>query len=111
MKMTIERFDDLMRLTLRGDFDAFVRDPFLERVASLIAEGARRLELDLLRVRFLGSSGAGALLKCRRMLREQGGELLVLRASDAVRETLELLDLTRLLGVADDELEPASHDG
>ena len=102
MKARIQRSPDHLVITLSGDFDAFVREPFLDQVQALLEQDEHHLELDLQRVGFMGSSGVGALLKARRMCRERGGELVLTQVSRAVRETLELLDLTSVLPIVED---------
>lgn len=105
MKMIVQHAHDHVLLTLRGEFDSWVREPFLAAVEDLLAQGARRLRLDLLRVRFLTSSGVGAILRARRLCRRMDGELVLHRGSRAVRGTLEALALDTVLPIEDDALE------
>ena len=96
MKLHIDRDGSHLHLTLRGDLDAHVRDAFLEKALQLVDEGAERLTLDMTRVRYITSSGVGALIRLRKALQRLGGSLLLTRASHEVLHTLELLGLSEL---------------
>lgn len=96
MKITRVIDGSSAQLILRGEMDIFVRDPFLEEIDRLVADGVRRVHLDLLRVRYMSSSGVTALLRARRKLLDLGGELTITRASGDARRTLEILGIDAL---------------
>jgi anti-sigma B factor antagonist len=63
----------------------------LERQAAVhIKAGATTVLVDLAAVEFIDSAGIHALVKARRSADEQGRTLRVARASDLVRELLEM---------------------
>ena len=97
MRITMRRQGQRVWMQARGDFDLFVREPFLIQVQSLIEDGMRELQLDLSRVHFLGSTGVSALLRARRVLTGRGGSLQVGPTSTEARESLEQLGLAQLL--------------
>ncbi len=97
MKIMIERDRERAYLSLRGDLDAFMRDAFVAAVGTFIEEGARVLFVDMLRVRYLTSSGVRALLALQRRLQDLGGSLTIVRASKNVAATLQLLNVEQRL--------------
>lgn len=97
MRITLRRQGPLARMQVRGDFDLFLREPFLEQVEQLTDQGVRELHVDLRGVHFLGSTGVTALLRARRLLRALDGELHVDATSHECRESLEQLGLDGLL--------------
>ncbi len=99
MKLSIRRDDQTARLTLRGDLDALASDPLRETLAGLVEEGARVLELDMLRVRYLTSTGVSVLLGLRKRLAAVDGALRIVSASPGVRSTLDVLGFGSMLDV------------
>lgn len=97
MKITIERREQTVLLTLSGDLDLFARDEFVTRAEALAAEGLRTFELDMSRVGHLSSTGTASLLRVRNRLRELGGSLRVVQASAGVVSSLASLGLDNLL--------------
>lgn len=71
----------------------------------LLDQGCRQFVLDLGPVTFLDSAGLGELVACRKRTIQQGGDILLLHPTGKVRERLEMLHLTRIFGVFDDESE------
>jgi anti-anti-sigma factor len=103
MKAIIRRNGSKALLILKGEFDTFVRDAFLEEIQRLSEQGARWIVLDMLRVKFLSSSGVTALLRARAVVRDLGGELAIARLSQDVRQTLELLGMEAVFFVASED--------
>ena len=70
---------------------------------TLLEQGRRRIVLDLGGVSFLDSGGLGDLIACKKRTTERGGDIRLLRPTGKVRELLEMLSLTRIFKVFDDE--------
>lgn len=67
-----------------------------EHVKGLIADGLRKLVIDLANIKWLNSSGMGALIMCLASIRNAGGQLKL----SAITEKVEsLLMITHLLTV------------
>ena len=64
-------------LTLKGDFDSFVCNPFVEQIEGLMDEGVQHVILNMRLIKFINSSGAGCLIKNHRKLKEKDGDLAV----------------------------------
>jgi anti-anti-sigma factor len=101
MTFFIQMYGDIGRLILKGDFDVFSRDEFLEEVEELLARGARQLVIDMRQVRFVSSNGVSALLGAHVRMRKQGGSVALAHPTREIRETLQLLGLSDRLPVID----------
>jgi anti-anti-sigma factor len=88
-------------LTLRGEFDSFVVNNYLEEIEALTVSGIRNLVLDMKQVKFIMSTAIGAIVKSRRMMKELGGDLVIAQPSGFVRDVLESLGLTRVIRIYD----------
>ena len=60
-----------------------------------------RLDLDLSGVRFLDSSGLGALISLHKTLRSQNGAVRLVKPASNVRQILELTRLHRVFEIVD----------
>lgn len=102
--VSMKREPRSVRLILAGDLDGYtwprLREAFAD--AGLFGElirraGRGRLLIDLSRLSFLDSIGAGALLRAFRSLTLAGARPRLVGAHGAVRETLARLGLGPLL--------------
>ena len=96
------------RLTIRGDVDIDAAPRLTAAVDAALRSGRRHIELDLVPVTFLDSTGLSALLRSRDAATAAGGTLYVISASSTVVRLLEITDLTDLL---DDGAEDRGEDG
>jgi anti-sigma B factor antagonist len=90
------------KLTLEGDIELFTLPQVRERIIEVLSSGAATLVLDLGEVSFMDSLGVGLLVATHKRLRNQGGGLVVARASEAVRRRLEITGVAPLFGLDDD---------
>jgi anti-sigma B factor antagonist len=93
MEITIETVDGVTVIRLNGSLDARSVTGLRDRIAVLIADGATRFVVDAAQLRFVDSSGLGALLYLRRFARQGKGDV---RIASAGRELLVLLDISGL---------------
>ncbi len=71
---------------------------------SLIAEGARKLVLDLTHTEIVDSAGLGVIMHIAARLEQNGGQLRVCGANDRVRHLLSITHTDTIL-VTDPDLE------
>lgn len=84
-------------LTLRGALMGGPDSTALhEKVRSLIADGINKVVIDLAKVKWMNSSGLGALMACLTTLRNAGGEL---KLANATKKIESLLLITKLITV------------
>lgn len=78
----------------------------------LLEQGRRKILLDLGGVTFLDSAGLGELIACKKRTVQVGGDIHLFRPNGKVRDLLEMLSLTRIFKVFDEERAAlASFDG
>jgi anti-sigma B factor antagonist len=82
---------------LAGRLDLASAAEVKQRLTRAIAEGHRRLVVDLGDVTFIDSSGLGALIGGLKAARLQRGDLRIARAGEQARLVLELTTLARVL--------------
>ena len=64
-----------------------------------ILEAQKELVLDLRRLRFVDSSGMGAILSCLRQLSAKGGDLKLCGMNRQVRSVFELVRMHRIFDI------------
>jgi anti-sigma B factor antagonist len=99
MDIAVEKFGPVTVATLHGDeLDAGNVKDFRRDMAPVLAENSN-LVLDLSRLRFIDSSGLGAMLSCLRQLNAAGAELKLCGMSKAVRAVFELVRMHRIFDI------------
>ena len=70
----------------------------------LVRGGERKVLLNLAGTRFVDSSGLGHLLACHNLMRDEGGQLKLLRLNERVRDVFVITRLVTVFDVYDEEL-------
>lgn len=78
--------------------DAVVADAVKTDVKELIDKGERFLIVDMAEVKFMDSSGLGALVGCLKMM-GPGGQMEIVNASPAVLKVLKLTRMNKVFTV------------
>lgn len=110
MKIEIQHCVGYSILRMVGDFETYAIGEFLEAMESIKAEHDEeppRVVLNMRRVKFINSTGIGALLRARKELEAAGGGLALARSSAFVREIFEKLGLDKVLRNYEEEDEAA----
>jgi anti-sigma B factor antagonist len=95
MHVEVRQTKDVVILDLKGRLTAGLGDQILrDAIDELLAEGRRRILLNLSEVAFLDSAGVGELVAGLKTARRFGAELKLLNVGDRVYSTL---DMARLL--------------
>lgn len=102
MKLIKEIRENVAVLTLKGDFDSFVCQPFIEQVNAIHGDGIHNLVVDLRLILFINSTGVGTLIKAHKEAKKKGGSLVLSRPSNFVTGVLETLGLNDLFKIYDD---------
>jgi anti-sigma B factor antagonist len=84
-------------VTPRGRLDLLSAADLKARLAQAVADGGKRLVVDLGEVPFVDSSGLGALIAGLKAARQVGGDLRIARPAEQARTILELTTLDRVL--------------
>jgi len=74
-----------------------------EAVRQALAEGYKRVLLNLGSVRHIDSSGVGELMSCFTSVRSQGGQLKLMNLNQRVHSLLQITKLVTIFETYDDE--------
>ena len=80
----------------KGDVDVFTSDLLQASLAQAVQQ-SHEVVVDLAGVKFIDSSGLGALVSGLKTARQAGGDLRLARAGEQVRTVLSLTNLDRVL--------------
>ena len=80
------------------ELDAGNAGDFKRDIAPILEAGSR-LVIDFSRLRFIDSSGLGAVLSCLRQLSAKGGDLKLCCMSKQVRAAFELVRMHRIFDI------------
>jgi anti-sigma B factor antagonist len=99
MELTTEKIGDVTVVVLSGEqLDAGNAKEFKRDIAPLL-EPRGKVVFDLAEVRFVDSSGLGALLSSLRQLNATGGDLKLCGMSKPVRALFELVRMHRIFDI------------
>ena len=99
MQFLKEQLDDIAIIKVPGDhLDADNAKEFKEDISELIQQ-EKKVVFDLSELRFVDSSGLGAIISCLRKLNESGGDLKLFGMNKSVRALFELVRLNRLFDI------------
>lgn len=105
MELQAEKVQGVTLITLPpGHLDAGNSEDFKRSVAPWL-EGADKVLIDLSGLRFVDSSGLGALLSCLRRLNAAGGDLKVCGLQKQVRLLFEMVRMHRIVEIHNDRAE------
>jgi len=99
MDFTTETVNGVTVVTLQGEtLDASNAKALKTDLVPVLAPGAK-LVFDMKGVRFVDSSGLGALLSCLRQVHSSGGDLKLCELGKAVRALFELVRMHRIFEI------------
>ena len=99
MEIAIDKVDGVSVAAMPVDeLDASNAGEFKRDMASVL-QANTRLVLDLSRLRFVDSSGLGAMLSCLRQVSAKGGDLKLCGMSKQVRGLFELVRMHRIFDI------------
>ena len=84
-------------IVLSGRLDLLAADELKSRIQHLVADGWSQLVVDLDAVRFIDSSGLGALIGGLKIARVARGDFRIARPAEQVRYILQVSTLDRVL--------------
>jgi len=99
MEFSVERIGDITIVDLPGDMlDASNSAELKQDVASVI-ETNTQVVFDMSHLRFVDSSGCGALLSCLRKINAKGGDLKLCGVTKPVRVLFEAIRMHRIFEI------------
>ncbi len=85
---------DVVVITFDGRIEDF--PVLIQTVDGLIADGTRRLAIDLNALAFINSAALGYLIKAHKAMEDQGGEMALCRLQPAIHKILEMTQLDQV---------------
>ena len=99
MELTTQQIDDITVVVLPGEqLDAGNAKEFKRDIAPLL-EPCSKVVFDLGELRFVDSSGLGAILSCLRQLNAKGGDLKLCEMTKPVRALFELVRMHKIFDI------------
>ncbi len=98
MEMGIEKVGSVTVVTLLGELDASYAPKFKRDIAPVLKANSK-VVFDVGQLRFVDSSGLGAILSCMRQLNAKGGDLKLCGLSPRVRAPFALVRMHAILKI------------
>lgn len=89
---------------LAGEADTTSAEQVRELLVHHFSQGGRRLAVDVSQLRFLDSSVVTVLVVAAKMLRERGGELVLLHPQEPVARVLKMLGADQVITMTEAHL-------
>lgn len=86
-------------LDLKGDLDLYEAPEFKGKLKTLIEAGARKIIINLKDLRYIDSSGIGALISGLQQVYKTGGKFKLAYLHQDIRRTFELANLVKLFEI------------
>ena len=93
----VQQRDGCAVLFVSGEVDLATAPQLRQQLVDLVADGHRRIVVDMTGTEFLDSTGLGALVVGLKRLRAHDGEMRVVCTTPRVRKVFELTHVDRVL--------------
>jgi len=91
--------DTESRLQIEGALDALTAPDVRPIFDKVVADGRRRVTVDIEKVTMIDSSGVGAIVSLFKRVKAEGGQVVIVGARDQPLAVLKLLKLDRVFGL------------
>ena len=99
MEATVEKIGEITLLTPAGErLDAIVAKEFKNHVAAVL-DPASKVVIDMSRLRFVDSTGLGAIISFLKQSKEAGGDLKLCGISPSIRKLIELVRVDKIVEI------------
>jgi len=103
METTFRRLGQCVVAAPSGEMDLETSPAFYAAIVEVCRASPPKLVVDLREVQYMDSSGLGTLIEAFRIVKGNGGRLVLLAPGDCVRRMLEIAKLDRFFTIIDDE--------
>ena len=93
--------DGLTVIHVHGFLDAHTFEEMEETINQLFGESRYKLVVDLSKVDYISSAGAGVFIGAIGTAKENGGNIILMSPTPNVKEVFDLLGLTQIFSFAD----------
>jgi anti-sigma B factor antagonist len=91
----------VMSLSVRGFLDAHTFEELEKTIGELFDQGNYRLVVDLSKLDYISSAGAGVFIGAIGTAQENDGNIILVKPSPNVKEVFDLLGLTQIFTFAE----------
>ncbi len=102
MAMEIERTGDMLVVHLSGDLREEAAKTLPAVLHEHLAENDYRVVIVMREVKYVSSSGIGALVRLYKDVHDRGGVICIAAASARLRDVFDVAGVTQLFGFVDD---------
>jgi anti-sigma B factor antagonist len=88
-------------LSVRGFLDAHTFEELEKTISELFEQGNHRLIVDLSKLDYISSAGAGVFIGAIGTAQENDGNIIIVKPSPNVKEVFDLLGLSQIFTFAD----------
>ena len=99
MTCSEEKIDGVFVLGVSGKIQAEASEELLEKLNTIIDQGAHRLLLDFSGVDYINSSGLRVLLVAAKKLNSLGGKIVLATVTELIRELLRIAGCASVIGI------------
>jgi anti-sigma B factor antagonist len=99
MEFHTETIDGVLIVEIPGENLDADNSQELKQDLSAVIEAHPKIVFDMGQLRFVDSSGCGAILSCFKKIKSRGGELKLIRLQDRVLELFKLMRLERIFDI------------
>ena len=103
MNIIERKLNDVTVLDLEGGLALEGNKQFRQRVTAIIDAGARKVIVNMARVKYMDGSGLGELISCYTTLQRMSGRIKLLHLSDRLQHLLVITKLTGVFETFDSE--------
>lgn len=93
MEIKVKKESDVSILEIEGEIDVYYSSKLEEKVKNLIAQGERKVIIDMTEVSYMDSSGLGVLVGSLKNLKKSKGDMKIAGAN---KEIMNVFEITRL---------------
>lgn len=101
LKLNTQSQNDITIVSLEGFIDAFSCQKFEESFGQLMEKNNYKLIVDLSKVDYMSSVGAGIFIAVHCVAAENKGTIILVNPKPKVREIFELLGMSKMLSFTD----------
>lgn len=102
MEIDVRHDGQVTVLVVQGSIDALTADAFLKAMEEEVAQGHRRLVIDLSGTSYASSAGLRAVLVALKECRQQGGDLRLAALHKGVARVFEMSGFNSILKIYDE---------
>jgi len=99
VKVDVHKGVDVVVVAVKGRITSATYEDLSAEVDAALADGARKMLIDLAETEFISSAGLRELLTTAKRIRQLDGELRLASLSEGIREVFDISGLTTVLAI------------